>query len=96
MAAGFVGSAARLFGAGDAKFAAAMAPFFVGSDLRLVLALFSACLLAAFASHRLMRRVPRFRAATPDWESWTHRDFPMGLALSGTLVFFPLLGLILR
>jgi prepilin peptidase CpaA len=40
--------------------------------------------------------VPRFRAATPDWESWTHRDFPMGLALSGTLVFFPLLGLLLR
>jgi prepilin peptidase CpaA len=96
LAAGFVGSAAGLFGAGDAKFAAAMAPFFVGSDLRLVLALFSACLLAAFASHRLMRRVPRFRAATPDWESWTHRDFPMGLALSGTLVFFPLLGLLLR
>jgi prepilin peptidase CpaA len=95
LAIGFLCSAAGLVGAGDAKFAAAMAPFFVGSDIRLVLALFSACLLAAFASHRLMRRVSPFRAATPDWASWTHRDFPMGLALSGTLVFFPLLGLFL-
>lgn len=85
---GFVGNAAGLFGAGDAKFAAAMAPFFIGADLRFVLGLFAACLLGAFASHRLAGRLPAFRRATADWASWTHKDFPMGLALSGTLIFY--------
>lgn len=88
---GFVATAAGMMGAGDAKFAAAMAPFFATGDVRVVLVLFAACLLAAFSSHRLMRATPAFRAITPDWESWTNKDFPMGLALSGTLIFYPLL-----
>ena len=90
--AGFIATSAGLMGAGDAKFAAAMAPFFATADLRLVLALFAACLLGAFTSHGLMKRVPPYRAAAADWDSWTHKDFPMGLALSGTLIFYPLLG----
>ena len=65
-----------------------MAPFFVGADIRFVMALFAACLLGAFVSHRGLRMVGPFRAATADWLSWTHKDFPMGLALSGTLVFY--------
>lgn len=88
LVAGFVANALRLLGAGDAKFAAAMAPYFIGCDLRIVMALFAACLLGAFASHRLMRLIPPFRAATADWASWTHKDFPMGLALAGTLIFY--------
>jgi prepilin peptidase CpaA len=88
---GFVANALRLVGAGDAKFGAAMAPFFVGADLRMVFALFAACLLGAFAAHRGIRLIGPFRAATADWASWTHKDFPMGLALSGTLVFHLLL-----
>ena len=32
LVAGFLGNAAGLFGAGDAKFAAVMAPFFIGAD----------------------------------------------------------------
>lgn len=88
LVAGFVGNAAGLFGAGDAKFAAAIAPFFIGADLRMILGLYAACLLGAFASHRLMGKVPAFRRATPDWLSWTHKDFPMGLALAGTLIFY--------
>lgn len=94
LVAGFVGNAAGLFGAGDAKFAAAMAPFFIGADLRFVLGLFAACLLGAFASHRLAGLVPAFRVATADWESWTHKDFPMGLALAGTLIFYLLAALL--
>jgi prepilin peptidase CpaA len=78
-------------GAGDSKYAAAMAPFFTGSDIRMVMALFAACILGAFACHRIARSVPAVRAATPDWASWTHHKFPMGLALSGTLVFYPVL-----
>ncbi len=89
--AGFIATAAGLMGAGDAKFAAAMAPFFATADIRLVFALFAACLLGAFFSHRLMKYMPPFRSAVADWASWTHKDFPMGLALSGTLIFYPLL-----
>jgi prepilin peptidase CpaA len=84
---GFVANAAGLVGAGDAKFAAAMAPFFASADLRFVLALFAACLLGAFAAHRGMRAMAPVRLAAPDWVSWTNKDFPMGLALSGTLIF---------
>jgi prepilin peptidase CpaA len=86
LAIGFVLNAAGAFGAGDAKFAAAMAPFFVLSDLRLNLGLFAACLLGAFAAHRTLRATP-FRAAVPDWASWTNPRFPMGLALAGMLIF---------
>jgi prepilin peptidase CpaA len=87
LAIGFVLNAAGVLGAGDAKFAAAMAPFFVLSDLRFDLGLFAACLLGAFASHRLLRASP-FRTAVPDWASWSHPRFPMGLALAGMLIFY--------
>jgi prepilin peptidase CpaA len=93
LVAGFLGNAAGLFGAGDAKFAAVMAPFFIGADARFVMGLFAACLLGAFASHRLAARIPTFRAATADWASWATKDFPMGLALSGTLIFYLLAAL---
>lgn len=88
LVAGFIVTSLNLVGAGDSKFAAAMAPFFVGGDLRMILGLFAGCLLAAFATHRLFGRIPAFRSATAEWESWTHKDFPMGLALSGTLSFY--------
>ena len=88
LAFGFVLNAAGALGAGDAKFAAAMAPYFVRSDLRFDLGLYAACLLGAFAAHRLMRAVSAFRRAVPDWASWTHQRFPMGLALSGMLIFY--------
>ncbi|ABV92863.1 peptidase A24A prepilin type IV [Dinoroseobacter shibae DFL 12 = DSM 16493] len=96
LAVGFVMSSAGLVGAGDAKFAAAMAPFVALQDALLVVVLFSAILLGAFATHRLARMLPAVRRLTPDWESWTRkRDFPMGLALSGTLIFYFLLPVLL-
>jgi len=84
----FLATVVGLIGAGDAKFAAAMAPFFITADPRFVMALFAACLLGAFVGHRGMRLVTPFRAATADWASWTNKDFPMGLALSGMLIFY--------
>jgi prepilin peptidase CpaA len=75
-------------GAGDAKFAAAMAPFFALADWLFVMILFSIVLVAAFLTHRGARRIPAVRRAFPDWESWTRKDFPMGLALSGTLLAY--------
>lgn len=95
LALGFVLNLARAVGAGDAKFAAAMAPFVDPGDLRVMLVLFAAVLLAAFATHRAARAVPSLRRAFPTWESWTRRDFPMGLALGGTLIFYVILGAVL-
>lgn len=86
---GFVLATGGLIGAGDAKFAAAMAPFVALNDAVLFCYLFSAVLLAAFATHRTARRVPAVVNALPDWESWHRkRDFPMGLALGAVLVFY--------
>lgn len=87
MVVGFVANMVSLLGAGDAKFAAAMAPFFVVGDIRTTLGLFAACLLAAFVSHRVARRIPALKPLTTEWVSWTNKDFPMGLALSATLLF---------
>ncbi len=94
LVAGFILNAGGAVGAGDAKFAAAMAPVFIHADIRFVLGLYAACLLGAFTAHRLARLIPPFRAATEDWQSWTHKDFPMGLALSGTLIFYLLAALL--
>jgi prepilin peptidase CpaA len=91
LVAGIILNAVANVGAGDAKFAAAAAPFVATSHLGLVLPLFAAFLLGAFAAHRLMRAVPAVRAATPDWVSWTRKDFPMGLALVGTFVTYMVL-----
>lgn len=88
LALGFVLTTAGLVGAGDAKFAAAMAPFVALGDLRLFLALFAAMVLAAFVAHRLLRAIPAVRRAAPDWQSWTHAKFPMGLALGAVLVLY--------
>jgi prepilin peptidase CpaA len=69
-----------------------MGLFVARTDALLVLVLFAAILLGAFTTHRLARALPPVRRMTPDWESWTRaRDFPMGLALSGTLVIYLLL-----
>jgi len=94
LVAGFGLNMIGAVGAGDAKFAAVIAPFVPLADVRLVLVLFSAVLLSAFVTHRLFRMLPAMRAGTSDWKSWTVSDFPMGLALGGTLVFYLMLGVL--
>lgn len=93
--AGMVLNAAGAVGAGDAKFAAAAAPFIAIGDLLFVMVLLAATILAAFATHRLVK-FTALRRLAPDWESWeTGSDFPMGLALGGTLAIYLGLGLII-
>lgn len=92
LAIGFVANMAGLLGAGDAKFAAAMAPFVALADAVLFMYIFAAALLAAFAVHRIFRAIPAVRRATPDWASWTSRKFPMGFALGSSLVFYLMVG----
>ena len=88
LVAGFVGNAAGLFGAGDAKFAAAMAGVFTGGDPIFIATLYAVCSIGAFAVHRGLRAIPALRNMTPDWASWTHNKFPMGLALASMVVLY--------
>ncbi|MEX0340436.1 MAG: prepilin peptidase [Arenibacterium sp.] len=89
---GFVLNVGGAIGAGDAKFAAAAAPYIALGDLRLLLALFAANLLAAFFTHRLAKYTPLRRIA-PDWKSWDMGwKFPMGLSLGATLGLYLILG----
>ncbi|MEZ5686512.1 MAG: prepilin peptidase [Paracoccaceae bacterium] len=87
LAVGFVLNQIAHFGAGDAKFMAAAAPFFssTGAHVQLAIVLLCAFLLGAFAAHRIARRIPAVVALAPDWVSWKRKDFPLGLALVGTL-----------
>ena len=91
LAIGFVLNMFGLVGAGDAKFAAAMAPFIPLADVYPFSFLLGAVVIAAFILHRLMRASP-IRQRVPDWESWTRRDFPMGMALAPALLFYLILG----
>ena len=88
LVAGFIGNLAGLFGAGDAKFAAAMAPVFTAGDPMFIATLYAVCSIGAFVVHRGARAMPVVRAATPDWKSWTHNKFPMGLALASMVVLY--------
>ncbi|AJE45922.1 prepilin peptidase [Celeribacter indicus] len=82
-------------GAGDGKFAAAMSLFIPLADATAVLTLFAVFLLGAFAAHRALRALPAIRRAAPDWVSWDHHKFPMGLALAGTMVSYLALAIVL-
>lgn len=87
--AGFLLYLTGTFGAGDAKFAAAMAGIFVGGDIGTILLIIFVCMIGALIVHRLLRSLPVVRNATPDWESWTKRRyFPFGLALSSMVIFY--------
>ncbi len=94
LAIGFLLNMIGAIGAGDAKFAAAMAPLIAFGDLRYLLYLFAAVVLSAVITHRAFRRSEAVRKLAPDWESWTRKDFPMGLALGGTLAIYLILGAI--
>ena len=85
---GFVLNMGRMIGAGDAKFAAVMAPFIPYADTGRFLILFATILVAAFITHRIFKARPAMRPNTDDWVSWTSPKFPMGLALGGALAFY--------
>ena len=85
---GILANAMGLFGAGDAKFIAAAAPFVWAADARLVGLIFMANLLAAYLAHR-MAKLTALRALAPDWASWdAGAKFPMGLPLATSLMIY--------
>ena len=90
---GIVLNAAGVLGAGDAKFAAAAAPFVALGDLMLMLWIFAASVLAGYITHRLVKHSP-LRRLVPDWKSWhVGNRFPMGFPLGMTLVFYLMLAI---
>jgi prepilin peptidase CpaA len=88
LVAGFLLSLTGGFGAGDAKFAAAMAPFVALGDVTLFCLLLTVMAIATFIAHRMARQVPAIRAAAPGWASWERREFPFGVALAPTLIVY--------
>ena len=90
--AGMVLNAAGMIGAGDAKFAAAAAPFIAIGDLQLVLMILAGMMIAGYTIHRIAKHTALRRLA-PHWESWTREGkYPMGLSLGGALGAYLALG----
>ncbi|MCF6444995.1 prepilin peptidase [Nereida sp. MMG024] len=88
LAVGFGANAMGGVGAGDAKFAAAAAPMIALPDVPFLLMLFCANLLGTWLTHRLVKHTP-LRNLAPNWKSWTTGwDYPMGFALSSTLIMY--------
>ncbi|MEO1551554.1 MAG: prepilin peptidase [Pseudomonadota bacterium] len=88
-AVGFFINALGLVGGGDAKFCAAGIPWIATEHLSPFIMVFFTMMLAAFITHRMFRAIPSVRRATGDWVSWdAGRKFPMGMALSGSLLFY--------
>ena len=50
--------------------------------------LLAAVVIIGFTLHRIARASTWVRARTPDWESWTRKDFPMGLCLASALAIY--------
>ncbi|KIN60264.1 Peptidase A24A, prepilin type IV [Sulfitobacter noctilucae] len=89
---GIILNFAGAFGAGDAKFCAAAAPFIALGDLMPVIVLFMTTLLAAVVAHKTAQYTPLRRLA-PHWVSWEKgKKFPMGLALGPTLAIYLIFG----
>tara|TARA_R110002072_G_scaffold11926_1_gene52747 strand:+ start:299 stop:790 length:492 start_codon:yes stop_codon:yes gene_type:complete len=85
---GMMLNAAGALGAGDAKFAAAAAPFVALSDLPVMLYILAACAAGGYVVHRLVKVSP-LRKLVPDWESWSSgKRFPMGFPLGAALAFY--------
>jgi prepilin peptidase CpaA len=81
-------NAMSLVGAGDAKLAAAAAPFVAASDGRMLLWLFPLAVLLCWLLHRVAMHTVGPRLA-PDWLSWSSgKRFPMGVALAATLLAY--------
>ncbi len=91
---GMAMNAARMIGAGDAKFMAAAAPFIAVGDVFLVLIILATSMVIGYTLHRIAKHTP-LRKLAPDWESWTKdKKFPMGLCLGATLAIYLGLGLV--
>ncbi|MEI4261093.1 prepilin peptidase [Roseovarius sp. D0-M9] len=88
LVAGIALNAIGALGAGDAKFAAAAAPFIAIGDLKLILMILAATAFFGFVIHRIVKHSPMRRLA-PHWISWTREGkYPLGLSLGAALAIY--------
>lgn len=77
-----------LFGGGDAKLCAAVAPFFLASDAIIIAGIFSIAALLCVCLHRAAPALG-LPQNMRSWASWQRRDvFPLGLPICVTLVCY--------
>lgn len=77
-----------LLGAGDAKLAAAAAPFVAFADWRPFLSIFLASMLVCWFIHRVAR-ITVGRRFAPHWASWhSGKRFPMGVVFGTSLLVY--------
>ncbi|KIT16527.1 prepilin peptidase [Jannaschia aquimarina] len=84
---GFLMHVGTGLGAGDAKLAAAMAPFVPLSDATMVGLLYIAWVLSLLVAMTIARRLPALRTAAPGW-IWLEEGrghIPLGVGLAPTL-----------
>jgi len=74
-------------GGGDIKLIAALTPFIAGSDLLMVLTVFSVLSIVGVMLHKFIRN--RLRERTTGWAALDQkRFFPAGLLLGGTIMIY--------
>lgn len=78
----------RIMGGGDAKYIAAITPFFAWPDWALILMLFCGITITALITHKLAKMIG-FPRLTPHWASWTSGNrFPLGFPLGALLLAY--------
>ncbi len=88
LAIGFVLNMAGAMGGGDVKFLAVAAPFVARPDFAAMAYILAACVLGAYALHRVARASP-LRTRVPDWLSWSSgKRFPMGFPFATALLIY--------
>lgn len=77
-------------GAGDVKFAAAMAPFFAASDWATALLLYAIFSVAGLILHKIARRITPIKKAAAGWMSFDEEQghFPLGISLAAMHLFY--------
>ncbi len=86
---GYILNITGVVGGGDAKYAAALILYVAYEDLAPFFMTFLIMTISAFLTHRGFRLAGAAGWTNAEWKSWTSgKNFPMGLALSGALLFY--------
>lgn len=86
---GFILNIIGIFGAGDAKFAAAMAPFIALQDWVSFMIIMGILIPVSLLTHRAAAKIPFILRRTEGWVSWARTsDFPFGLPLAAAIVTY--------
>lgn len=89
LAIGIFLTASGLMGGGDSKLLAAGAPFVSLGHVSEFFFVMGFMALAAVAAHRILGKIPAFKAQVTDWVSWGEkRNFPFGVPIATTFSLY--------